>query len=148
MPTLVRRIPAYRRHKFSGQAVVTLNGFDHYLGEFGSEPSRRLYGRLIAEWLSGGRHLAKPTAAAPVGVTVSEVILSFWRHAKTYYDAPGGRPTERTGPLPLRPAPAAAALRRVGGRILRTQEAGRRARSDGPEGAGVAVTSISRSGGS
>jgi hypothetical protein len=26
------RIPSYREHKPSGQAVVTLNGRDHYLG--------------------------------------------------------------------------------------------------------------------
>jgi len=52
------RIPAYRLHKHSGQAVVTIRGRDNYLGQYGSESSRREYDRLIAEHLAGivGRH--------------------------------------------------------------------------------------------
>jgi hypothetical protein len=30
----VLRVPSYRRHKPTGQAVVTLNGKDHYLGRW------------------------------------------------------------------------------------------------------------------
>ena len=33
------RIPAYRRHKPSGQAVVTLNATDFYLGTWNSAES-------------------------------------------------------------------------------------------------------------
>jgi hypothetical protein len=33
-------IPSYRRHRASGQAVVTLNGVDHYLGPWNSLESR------------------------------------------------------------------------------------------------------------
>jgi hypothetical protein len=33
-------IPRYRRHKPSGQAVVTLNGKDHYLGRYNSAARR------------------------------------------------------------------------------------------------------------
>ena len=32
MPYLTRSVPAYRTHRASGQAVVTLNGRDFYLG--------------------------------------------------------------------------------------------------------------------
>jgi hypothetical protein len=31
MPKLVNSSPKYRHHRPSGQAVVTLNGVDHYL---------------------------------------------------------------------------------------------------------------------
>ncbi len=31
------RIPSYRHHKPSGQAVVALNGRDHYLGKYRSK---------------------------------------------------------------------------------------------------------------
>ncbi len=34
MPNNSRRVPSYRRHKSSGQAVVTLNGRDVYLGKW------------------------------------------------------------------------------------------------------------------
>ena len=34
MPRLTNAAPKYRKHRASGQAVVTLNGKDHYLGMF------------------------------------------------------------------------------------------------------------------
>jgi hypothetical protein len=56
------RIPSYRLHKPTGQAVVTLNGRDRYLGKHGTAESRRLYDRVIAEYLATR---ARETAAAP-----------------------------------------------------------------------------------
>ncbi len=53
------RIPSYRRHKPSGQAVVTLGGRDVYLGPWRSPDSKRQYRRRIAEYLAGGA--ASPT---------------------------------------------------------------------------------------
>ena len=50
-----RRIPKYRLHKPSGQAVVTLSGRDFYLGRFETKASRAEYDRHIAEWLANGR---------------------------------------------------------------------------------------------
>ena len=49
------RVPGYGLHKASGQAVVRLNGRDHYLGKHGSDESHARYERLIAEWLQNGR---------------------------------------------------------------------------------------------
>ena len=48
------RVPSYRRHKPSGQAVVTLNGRDIYLGKWDTKASRTEYDRLIGEWLAVG----------------------------------------------------------------------------------------------
>lgn len=45
------RIPSYRKHKPSKQAVVTLNGSDIYLGKYGTKESREEYNRLISEYL-------------------------------------------------------------------------------------------------
>jgi len=52
-----KSVPTYRRHKKSGQAIVTLpDGFgnrkDFYLGPYGSAKGRREYSRLIEEWES------------------------------------------------------------------------------------------------
>ena len=40
--------PAYRLHKQSGHALVTLNGRDHLLGVYGTPESRARYHELIA----------------------------------------------------------------------------------------------------
>ncbi len=37
MPLLINSTPKYHRHKRSGQAIVTLNGRDFYLGPVGHE---------------------------------------------------------------------------------------------------------------
>ena len=82
--------PKYRKHRASGQAVVTLSGHDHYLGPHGTKASRVEYDRLIAEWLAGGRHLSAPGVTKDL--TVIESCAAFKRHAKTYY-IKDGRPT-------------------------------------------------------
>ena len=37
MPRLTNSTPKYRKHRHSGQAVVTLAGKDHYLGKYGTK---------------------------------------------------------------------------------------------------------------
>ena len=43
-----RKVPSYRLHKASGQAVVVLNGTSIYLGPFDSPESRARYDRVVA----------------------------------------------------------------------------------------------------
>ena len=92
-----RRIPAYRRHKPSGLAVVRIHGKDFYLGKYDSPESHREYERLIAHWLAGrgqphvpgqGAHQAAPHAE----LTINELLLAYWGHAEGYY-VKNGRPT-------------------------------------------------------
>jgi integrase len=94
-----RRIPAYRLHKPTRQAVVRLDGRDHYLGKHGSEASREKYRRTVAEWLTAS---VAPSATDPPGppvpvLTVAEIILAFWRHAEVHYRASDGTPSEELG---------------------------------------------------
>ncbi len=42
------KTPSLRRHRPTGQAVVTIDGKDHYLGRHGSEAARAMYDQLIA----------------------------------------------------------------------------------------------------
>jgi hypothetical protein len=55
MPRLVNSTPKYRKHRASGQAVVTLGGKDHYLGPYGTMASKIEYDCLIREFLANGR---------------------------------------------------------------------------------------------
>jgi hypothetical protein len=91
MPKLKdNQVRSYRLHKQSGQAIVTLNGRDVLLGQHGSAASKAEYRRLTAEWLAA-KDL--PHSPAGGGLTVSELILAFWRHAQTYYRKPHGTGT-------------------------------------------------------
>ena len=121
MSASVPRTPSLRRHKPSGQSVVTLGGQDHYLGPWPATlrkpppAAREAYDRLIAEWLANGRRRPRAAADAPA-LTVNELILAFYRHAETHYRREDGTPTSelneyRRSLTPLRalygPTPAA-----------------------------------------
>ncbi|CAN5831885.1 hypothetical protein BH23PLA1_BH23PLA1_41230 [soil metagenome] len=88
MPPQPRKIPIYRLHKPTGQAVVRLDGRDVYLGLHGTEASQEKYRRTIAEWLSGRpvrpRHKAS-VETAPDALMIGELILRYLNHADAYY---------------------------------------------------------------
>src|SRR5262245_7818373 len=81
MPRLSRRLPAYCLHKATGQAYVTLDGKEFYLGRWGTKESRAAYARLTMEWtVSGGTRVAPRQA-----MTVSMLLNAYWRHCQIYY---------------------------------------------------------------
>jgi integrase len=90
MPRLFNRNPSYRKHKASGQAIVTIDGKDFYLGPWNTKASKAEYDRVIGEWLAGGRNIA---GAGLADITVTEVIARYWEHAQVYYRHPDGSPT-------------------------------------------------------
>jgi integrase len=75
------RAPRYRLHKPTGQAVVTIDGRDIYLGKYRSAASREAYRRIVGEWMQHGGKLPPATDAA----TVTEVIVSYTEFASGYY---------------------------------------------------------------
>jgi hypothetical protein len=100
--------PTLRRHKPSRQGIVTLNGRDHYLGQWPDgvrKPPPAVqdsYDALIVQWLAGGRQLPDEARVT----TVSDLILQFWeRHAQQHYRHPDGSPTSEIDnfKLSLRP---------------------------------------------
>jgi hypothetical protein len=84
-------VPKYRRHKPTGQGVVTLNGKDHYLGKWKSAASKAEYNRLIGEWLAAGRCLPGSTGGADL--TVAELAQAYLTFARGYYRK-DGKPTQ------------------------------------------------------
>ena len=107
MSTQSTRIPKCRHHKASGQARVTINGKDHYLGAWGSPESKRRYRKVLAEHLGkqprtiadeledGGRDVHE--------VTIETVLAAYWQHASAVYvDRASGKPKPscRTSSMP------------------------------------------------
>jgi integrase len=90
MPRLTVENPAYRKHKASGQAVVTLNGRVVYLGPWGTRISRQAYDRVVGEWLANNR---RAPAQDTRSLTIAELIDQYWSHVKSYYRRPDGTPT-------------------------------------------------------
>jgi hypothetical protein len=82
MPRLTNRLPSYRKHKQSGQAIVTLAGQDFLLGPFGTQASRREYDRVVAEWLARGR---QPLVDSDAGLDIAELSARYWSHATVKY---------------------------------------------------------------
>jgi hypothetical protein len=71
--------PKYRRHKRSGQAYVSIQGRDYYLGDYGSAESKVQYRRLVAEFTLTGLSPTTPQAKATDGQsdrTVGELVLA------------------------------------------------------------------------
>ncbi len=94
--TTSTRVPSYRLHRGSGQAVVTIKDAsgkprDVYLGKFDSPESQVAYQRTIAEWRSG-RVYVKPES--PPDLTVAELCVSFKEWADGYYRK-NGKPTSQ-----------------------------------------------------
>jgi integrase len=91
VPTQIPQTPSLRHHRSSGRAVVTLNGRDVYLGNFGSAESRAEYDRVIGEWMINGRRLPVANGGAR-DITVNEMLVAYLRHADSYY-VKHGEPT-------------------------------------------------------
>ena len=89
------RIPKYRRHRASGQAVVTLSGMDHYLGPHGTKTSWQEYDRLVAEWIARGRR-PLATAVDRPDLTIVELAARYWDHCRSYYVKAGKPTSEQT----------------------------------------------------
>jgi hypothetical protein len=89
MPRLESATPKYRLHKASDQAVVTLDGKDHYLGPHGTKISKLAYDRVVGEWLAAGRQIAGYT-----DLSISEMLAAYKRHCRDYYRGPDGNLTD------------------------------------------------------
>ncbi len=87
------RQPSYRFHRPSGQAVVTIDGKDRYLGLHGSPESHREY----ADWIAGRQAGTPPQPnPAPAGnLSVNELLDICWnQHFCGYYSQDGKLTTE------------------------------------------------------
>lgn len=105
--------PSYRKHKPTGQAVVTIDGKDYYLGKHATAASRKSYDALIGEWMTGGRRLLSRDGSH---VTVTELIASYWKFARGYYRK-GGHSTDELAGIKYAMRP----LKRLYGQLAATE---------------------------
>ena len=102
-----QKLPSYLLHQASGQARTIIDGRTIYLGEYGSEESRRRYGEVIAEHSSGvrvdpfaksggaSRGTNRGSTAAPESLlTINELVNCFMKHAGAYYVKNGQKTAE------------------------------------------------------
>ena len=107
MPRLKNATPKYRLHKGTGQAIVTIDGRDIYLGKHGSRPSKFEYKRLIGEWFQNGRRLPNESHSIAVAYYVkdgrstgtAENMPPVMRLLRRY---DGDTPVKDFGPLALK----------------------------------------------
>ncbi len=94
-------IPKLSQHKASGKAVVRLSGVDVYCGMFGTPEAKQACDQAIAVWLARGRtpdqtrRIGKVAGSQSVGISVNQVLHSFWLHAEKHYRGPEGKPTSQ-----------------------------------------------------
>ena len=85
------RVPKYRLHRPSGQALVESHGRRTYLGKYNSDQSKEKYRQYIAQLM--GAPLA-PSEAVNSAETlrINALVMAYFNHAKQYY-VKHGRPT-------------------------------------------------------
>jgi integrase len=69
------------------------NRRDVLLGQYGTPASRAEYARVIGEWEANGRRLPQAQAPAASDLTVSELLLAYWRWAEQHYRDAEGNPS-------------------------------------------------------
>jgi integrase len=83
------RVPSYRLHRQSGQAVVTVTDAvtgqrkDFLLGKHDTAASEEEYKRVVLEWEARGRRL--PQTEPANDLTIAELIARYWQHVEAYY---------------------------------------------------------------
>ncbi len=91
-PSRNGRVPKYRLHKASGQAIVQIKGNRIYLGKYGTEKSRKRYAEEIAN-LETPQPVYGASTEATADYTVVELAANYLDYAEQYYTK-DGEPTE------------------------------------------------------
>lgn len=120
------RIPSYRLHRPSGQAVVTLDGRDIYLGLWNSDENRARYDRAVAEWIANGRRMVveRQNETEALELTIVELIAAYTDFAASYYRKDNRETSEvssiKQSMRPLRKLYSREAAKKFGPLALRT----------------------------
>ena len=101
------KIPKLGLHA-TGQAVVRIDGKDHYCGKFGSPEAWERYTQLISEWMHRKKFAPPQSKEIPPSndfntLTIDELILRYFTFSEKYYaNSPGELDKIRLALKPLR----------------------------------------------
>ncbi len=90
-----KALSKYLKHRAFGQAIVTFEGRDFYLGPHGTQASKIEYDRLIGEWLANERRIPLESNVPPINIL--ELCEHYLRFCLTYY-VKNGKPTNKLVP--------------------------------------------------
>jgi integrase len=76
----MKRLPSYRLHKSSNQAICRILGRTYYLGEFGTKESQDKFNRLVAEYLTNPSFGIEKSS-----LSVAEAVVQYLRFAQGYF---------------------------------------------------------------
>ena len=77
------RLPKYRLHKGSGQALIQIQGRRIYLGPHNSPESKEKYRQYIAQLAAPSSTVQDCQPDDPL--LINALILRYYRYAKAYY---------------------------------------------------------------
>lgn len=106
-PTKPPRVPKLGLHA-TGQAVVRIDGKDHYCGKFGTPEAWDFYTRLISKWMHRKKFAPSQSKEIPISndfntLTIDELILRYFTYSEKYYaNSPGELDKIRLALKPLR----------------------------------------------
>ena len=89
------RLPKYRLHKGSGQALIQIEGRRIYLGPYNSPESKEKYRQYIAQLAAPSSTVQDCQPDDPL--LINALILRYYRYAKTYYVKNGQQTDEVDG---------------------------------------------------
>jgi hypothetical protein len=89
------RIPKYRLHKGSGQALIQINGHRIYLGTYNSPESKEKYRQYVARLFAPGATFEE--CHSDDLLLINSLILQYYRYAQTYYVKNGEQTDEVYG---------------------------------------------------
>jgi integrase len=94
-----RRLPSYRLHRPTSQAVVTITvdgrPKDFYLGPYGTPASKTEYARVIDRYAKGLAPREATARPSPSTLTVAELLARYLDHARAYHVGPDGKNTSQ-----------------------------------------------------
>jgi integrase len=94
-------IPSYQLHKATGQARITINGKDRYLGKFGTPESRTEYEAIVRQLiLDRARGEVQRQAIISAGLTINELVPAYLQHVSAYYQK-DGKPTSEVANIKI-----------------------------------------------
>jgi hypothetical protein len=76
----MKKLPSYRLHRASNNAICCISGRTYYLGEFGSQESKDKFNRLIAQYLTDPHFGVEKSRQS-----VAEAVVAFLKYAAEYY---------------------------------------------------------------